>query len=423
MNKPEKTITIDPRIFISPPYIKCPKCGKKEFGVLGIGVGYTRRCRACWHTEGFDLPKLNRKIVYLDQFIISNMMKAINPHVEVKSGSDLSFYRELFEKLDRLVKLQLVLCPSSSTHRLESLVDADYAALKQMGEHLSHNTSFYTNDTIQRFQVINDFRRWLGLETKEININRIVYGRLEDWLDRLYISVDISGGETDLVDRIKAGRSKTSDALLPIYSRWQSEKGKTFKDWQQEELAAAGKVYWQAALARSERVQLGHYESVEDLLPSQQEITFIQMHELVLLAGYTGADSISKIQEYLSTEIRNVLHVKISASLYASIARDASLGRKKPINHGDLNDIDFISTLAPYCDALFIDKAFQSRLHTEPLKSELGLSSKIYSLNSKAEFMAYLEVIESSMSDKHLRLVNEVYGDWYNRPYTEMYKK
>lgn len=34
-----------------------------------------RRCRDCWHKQDYHLPELRKKIIYLDQFVISNLMK------------------------------------------------------------------------------------------------------------------------------------------------------------------------------------------------------------------------------------------------------------------------------------------------------------------------------------------------------------
>jgi hypothetical protein len=39
---------------------------------------YTRRCRACWFKAHVGLPPLSRKVVYIDQFAISDMMKTLN---------------------------------------------------------------------------------------------------------------------------------------------------------------------------------------------------------------------------------------------------------------------------------------------------------------------------------------------------------
>ncbi len=424
MAKKTHTVTIDPRMFISPPFIECPKCKKKEFGVLGIGVGYTRRCRDCWHTKGFSLPKLKREVIYLDQFVLSNMMKAINPKIKVRAGTDLSYYKQLFEKLDRLIKLQLIICPSSSTHRNESLTSINYDAIKRITEHFSLNISFYPNSTIQRFQVSSDFRDWLGIDTRKIEVETITHGRLDEWQDKFIISVDMFKGDTDFVDVLKKEREQSEKSLLPVFKRWQTETDRNFEEWLKEEQAVIGTTFWNSAIERANKHQQNPQNmTLDELLPSEREMILIDILEVLEKQGYDQANRINKANEYLSTRIKDVPYFKISSNIYASMAREAASGRKKPFNRGTFNDVDFISNLAPYCDALFIDKELQTRLSNQPLKDSLGLDIKTYSLNKRDEFMSYLENIEAKMSKKHLALVDTVYGDWYNRPYTSMFDK
>ena len=86
----------------------------------------------------FPLPGLSRKVVYIDQFAISNMMKTLNrAHGHHARDADDPFWRRLFERLDRLVQLQLVICPFSEVHTNESVVSPDGAALRAMYERLS----------------------------------------------------------------------------------------------------------------------------------------------------------------------------------------------------------------------------------------------------------------------------------------------
>jgi len=84
--------------------------------------------------------------------------------------------------------------------------------------------------------------------------------------------------------------------------------------------------------------------------------------------------------------------------------------------------VEFISSLLPYCDAMFIDNEFQTRLCDEPIRTKLGYSDNIFSLSRKKDFLEYLDDIENKMTKKHLDLVHEVYGDWYNHPYVSMFK-
>ncbi len=143
----------DPRVFIRPPYITCPNCAAEEqFGVLMIGWGYTRRCRECWFTERYDLPEIRKKVIYLDQMAISEMMKALNPASPAYERVD-PFWRDLFEKLDVLKKFQAIVCPDSATHRAESAVAPDPEALRRMYELLAFGISFNDGPSIRNAQV------------------------------------------------------------------------------------------------------------------------------------------------------------------------------------------------------------------------------------------------------------------------------
>src|ERR1700693_6379093 len=78
-----RTMRIDPRDFIMSPYLRCPKCGAEEYGVLSVSdTRCKRRCRICWYTATVDLPEIRKKIVYLDQFAFSNIMKFLSPEVK-----------------------------------------------------------------------------------------------------------------------------------------------------------------------------------------------------------------------------------------------------------------------------------------------------------------------------------------------------
>lgn len=116
------TIKIDPKIFIDEPYIACPKCKKINFGVLIMTSsrdGYTRRCKECWHTQHFPLPKLEKKVLYLDQFAISHLMMALNSKLGKKDKIE-KFWLTFFEKLEKVHRLQLLECPDSTFHQTES---------------------------------------------------------------------------------------------------------------------------------------------------------------------------------------------------------------------------------------------------------------------------------------------------------------
>src|SRR3989344_1476945 len=80
----QRVMKISRRDFISGPYKNCPnqEClAENSFGVfmpISESRSYSRECIKCWHKEHFDLPRIKKKIVYLDQFVISNLVKLLD---------------------------------------------------------------------------------------------------------------------------------------------------------------------------------------------------------------------------------------------------------------------------------------------------------------------------------------------------------
>jgi hypothetical protein len=88
----ETQITVNPRDFIRAPYIQCPYCKANEFGVWIVGSGYyLRRCKAClcpsddYLQAKYPLPPLNKKVIYLDQFVVSSIVKTVSPDTKACS--------------------------------------------------------------------------------------------------------------------------------------------------------------------------------------------------------------------------------------------------------------------------------------------------------------------------------------------------
>lgn len=88
--------TISARDFVTGPYVRCPACGTHDLGVLMIEQDRCyRRCRNCLYPgqaldeAALPLPPLTKKIVYLDQFVISFMMKVLDPRT--RESTDKKF--------------------------------------------------------------------------------------------------------------------------------------------------------------------------------------------------------------------------------------------------------------------------------------------------------------------------------------------
>jgi hypothetical protein len=94
----------------------------------------------------------------------------------------------------------------------------------------------------------------------------------------------------------------------------------------------------------------------------------------------------------------------IAASMYASLAQKAAAGQKKVPNQGTFTDVNIVSTLLPYCDAMFIDNGCRALLQDIPKEHKLPFPCKVFSPNTGADFIRYLMEIRDSASPEALEI-------------------
>jgi len=395
--------------FIHGPYIKCPKCGKNSFSVAIIcDHHYFRRCTECLYPDyhkgergvKYSLPKLNKKVIYIDQFAISNMMKFLNPSTKShkKVRVDI-FWGKMFEQLNTLCKLQLIICPDSD------------------------------HETIKLFQINGQFNIWIGDTKKyDLNVQDIVNKKINTWQDRLNISIDIDNSQS-LIDEIRTNRDKVDNYIKDVFAKWQKEKNKDFDYWYREEKKAEARTLielYQKNLERLLKMSYGLIPFEPDVVfPGFANKAFYVIKDRLKRKGISEKKEINKkLSEFLySKTFENAPYIKIASMLYAAMTRRAAhQGRKKPPGRGFINDVKMISTLLPYCDAMFIDNECRNLLLEKPLCDDINYGTKVFSLSNKEEFLKYLDEIRQSASEEHMKAVKEVYGPNWEKPYWGIFK-
>jgi hypothetical protein len=418
----------DPKVFIRPPYITCPNCGAEEqFGVLMIGWGYTRRCRECWFTERYDLPEIRKKVIYLDQMAISEMMKALNPASPAYERVD-PFWRELFEKLDVLKKLQVIVCPDSATHRAESAVAPDPEALRRMYELLAFGISFNDGPSIRNAQVAEYLPHWLQGEPDhelKLDVEHVTHGGVHKWEEHFFISVGGLDPE-GWVDSLRQQRERTAEGIGAVHERWRNSD-LSFEELYRTELEAFGRtlleVYVAEARRREEAIEQGIVD-LEILLPSSVSRLVETIHHVLHAEGVPDEELWTKTIEFLQREtLEHIPYVRISCMLYAALARKAQAGQVRPPSRGMVNDVQVVSALLPYCDSMFLDNETAGLLGEEPLRTSLDFGTRIFSWNTRDRFLEYLDQIREAVPGEHVELVETVYGPDWDTPYTTLYAR
>lgn len=420
------------KAFVRAPFICCPDCGTADtFGVLMIcDRHYVRRCIGCWFDQSIPLPPLDKKLIYLDQFVISNMMKELDPDRPAGAkGIKGGFYRTVFERLDRLSKLQLVVCPDSPLQDHESVVDSRYEKLRSVFRHLSHGIGLHPPETLFHRQLLRAFRKWIQPDAPQPAVERsdAFTGKCNVWLERFRI--DLNYKLPGLADSLRNTSAKRTQHLHDVCVHWQKAAHFDFNEVFEGELGAIVQGPWREYLAHAARLhaaQQGEIEvNLDQLYPPPSATLISHMLGDLRRGRADSAEAFSKIQDFFgSAAARSIPYARVTALFWAGIAREVRAGRSEETfpRAGMSNDIDLVAAYAPFCDALFVDKQI-SHLAAQPeLKRELAGSGQLFSLRDgeDQEFLKYLDQIETAASPAHLDAVAAVYGACWPKPYMEL---
>src|SRR5712691_1810049 len=159
-----------------------------------------------------DPPHL-KKVIYVDQFAISEMVKAISPRSRAHARVN-PVWREVFEALEKVCKLQLVVCPWSPIHLDESLVSDMFEPLKRMYEHLANGVGFLRSTEIELRQIDTALVAWLDSKEPDHDPNpeRITTGSLHRWHGRFLVTVSMDYPSERLRD-IRHRRTRLNRSL------------------------------------------------------------------------------------------------------------------------------------------------------------------------------------------------------------------
>lgn len=436
MGNTPREVIIDPRDFISPPYTNCPKCKTpSSFGVLWITRdSYSKRCRECRYLEDYDLPHLSKKLIYIDQFAVSNIVKALSSRLGAKDTAD-RFWRSLFEKLDELVKLQLVVCPASSFHEQESLF-YEHEALRRMYKHLSNGVTFHDAATVRRFQTDEYFRALRdGEKAPKLKMDRsiVVTGDIDEWQERLSIVVTFETTQKE-IDNLAEARAKTTTALKELVAHWQTRQGAKWRDFFVTEARAYGELLWNQYFAKAAKL---YSPDVGNLTPDEL-LSLVAGEESLLISNLLGmfpesddpnahVENMKEIGRFLHSDHMEKLPAnEIRAALWASLADQfVNQGRKKAIESGMVTDIEMLSTVLPYCDLILIDREMWGLYNRNEVRGafEPRYGTRVFSAADKTALFAELDRIKASATKEHLATIKTVYGDDWPRPFVTMYDR
>jgi hypothetical protein len=364
-----------------------------------------------------------KTVIYLDQFVVSNITKALDPDYPRRERVLREpFWLDLYKKLDRLLRLQLIVCPDSYHHRTESLLSGEpsFDSLQDVYSYLSNDCTFQDAIAILQRQILLHFSNYLeGRPEMEpvIAVDEIVSGELNEWQETIAITVPYRPDASEATS-VRGHRKQQHVHLELAFKIWQEDSG-GFEKSVEEEAQALGRAILEGFLSHIRSClsfQVSPPQSPLDWLPPPAASIVYDMFRVQEELGVV--DPIEQLQKaggYLqSPHLLRVPFVRLSAMLYAALARKAEAGRRRPPSPGTITDVSAIASLLPYCHAMFLDKEMAGYLQEEPLREEVRrFGTEIFSLNSRDRFMAFLNGLEEKAGAPWAALVEHVYGsDW-----------
>lgn len=428
---PRPRITRD--MFIGGPYKNCPSCRRPSFGVYidtGGSRGYQRECTTCRYSENYPFPEITKKVIYLDQFVISNLTKLLDKscrgHAAIAADP---FWMALFEKIELAKDLQAVVFPDSEFHSDESFISTDpaYEALKDVYEHLSDGVTFFDHHTIARFQIVPRFERWLGGDAapeRPMSRDRLMYGDPDAWTGRIRISADM-GRPFDSVDQMVQRRQSAHSDFAKIFERWQAEH-QPIAQTIAEEARAFGRTalqiyvnYLNRQMALDEQyakeISAGRKPDIpmEDLLPPPSAALVSELISVARRTGLSGQDALRIVWKFLQSDALIELPIiKLNSLLFASLARKAGHGQRSVPSPGVFTDVEAISSLLPYCDAMVLDREMAGHMRDEPLRSVAAqFGTQILALNDRQGILDFFDEIIRNVPAERVEIVRDYMGE------------
>ena len=391
------------------PFSTCSRCGQETLGILRAGGdSLTKRCTSCRHSVRIDLPPLDKRVIYLDQFVFSLLFN-VQSDGRLPPGHE-EFAKTLHQRLRRLVLLQQVILPHSNIHHDETTVFHSAIELRRAYEFIGGDVGLVDTHDVEFKQTMDAAKAFLSgsLVSLDFSVDGVLRNRRNEWLPDMHISVGTD--YSVFADDLRRVRDETHAEMKSLADRWNTERV-TFTDVLNNELNSIMSVKVDA-LTISERNKLSLDPMVllnAEGAPIQREVR--EALRLMQESGVPQDEVGQKVRDFWSSDVNlNLPHHRISSYLFAAVARRVVQGQRKIINRGLINDIRAISCYAPYVDAMFIDRDCARLLQEEPLKDDLDYKARIFSFDDPKSFLDYLDEIESATTEQVAEYAAQIYG-------------
>ena len=384
-------------------------------GILAArGDSVELRCTNCGEAYSEILPKLNKRVLYLDQNLFSILFK-------VQSGGRLpigheAFSMAAFEKLRRAVLLQQAIMPHSNLHSEETIIFANGVNLQAAYEHLGGGSRFVDTSQVEIAQVAEFAKAYRENREPAISFNadEVLQSKKDNWLPDMHIQV--KADYSTFAGGIRTRRIKNHAEMTALFERWKTDKP-TFHQALKNELKVFGDAKCEAYCEHFNAANAAYLQGdMKAYLSLVNEPIFDEKRAIVhaLALDREEGDDLQVLQAVFDfwhwERNREVPVHRVACHLWASLAARFA-GNQKTASQGTSTDIKAISTYAPYVDAMFVDREFANILQErKDIVAKLPIKARIFSFSQPDEFLSYLDDLANGASDEVRADAERIYG-------------
>ena len=397
----------------------CPSCGAPEsYGNVSVGGNrLLRGCLKCKQLDRIQLPALQKKVIYLDQFFYSHAFRGNHP-----------MFVEAQKRITALALAQQIVAPYSNLHEDESQLggEAYRAPLLEFIKQTSLGHKFSYEYEVKERQIHRAFGEFLanGPTTHAIERSDALRRDVNDWDDYVWIDV---GNFSDKYDDLKMRKDRSTDALLDAFDAW-AARPSTFAEDVQIELGATAESFIEHYVEYVKRIASGDPTAFATANENSMMVESLLRYDEILPAPLR----MQRIQAFFQSDyFFNVPEARIGSEFFALLRYRLRQGEYKNMHKnrdrfgGMFYDLRFISTYAPYCDAMVLDN-MMFQYATDPLIDLPGrFGVQLFSRRNWDEFLTYLAELAANQRPeveealKLIRPLNARTPEWIKRGLTQ----
>jgi hypothetical protein len=369
---------------------KCPGCGTSQaFGNVSVFRNTLRRgCSYCDYSERFPLPKLSKEVLYLDQFFLSHAFRA-----------ELPEFVDATKLIGELAHAQLLVCPYSSVHEVETHQwrHSQQQHLWEFIKRTLRGRKLSPAYRVRHTQIARGFERFLtAAETPfPIEARDALPRELNDWDNYLRFGVRRAFDNIELTRHLK---QLAVDQLIGTFSDWRKDTT-TFEEDRYLESQATARDYIHLYLMKIARIAQGDVTAAFDSpidtrivagLMSRDRDALDHTERLGRIVAYFKSPHFLEVPcEWISAGLFAVLKNRVKQGQYQN------LDKAKERLSGFPYDVQFISAYAPYCQAMFVDRAMYEFVNDKRLALTKKFGTRFFSRSNWSDFVRYLESIKA----------------------------